>query len=276
MDSAKIMSLMRLLPRHPVEFCDRVEAYVQLRCKQKYTRSCEPLVKPARNIEAEVAGFFCADSEKVLADHALEQLRRVTQSAGDKVKPAAPFHAYYNADFTLARLAYLICRVLQPDVVLETGVANGASSAILLHAIAQNGHGTLHSIDLPPLTHSGDGTVGSLVPPRLKDGWKLYYGPSHRIARRLLPSIRKVDFFLHDSLHTYKNMMREFQLVYPYLARPAILLADDIEGNDAFLDFVVESQPTYWAVCAEEGKASSLLGIAVYGEGLTMPFQYGL
>jgi hypothetical protein len=40
-------------------------------------------------------------------------------------------------------------RSLKPRVIVETGVASGLSSAHILRALAANGTGTLHSIDLP-------------------------------------------------------------------------------------------------------------------------------
>ena len=46
-------------------------------------------------------------------------------------------------------LLYVICRVMKPTNVIETGVASGASSAFILLGLDKNQHGTLYSIDLP-------------------------------------------------------------------------------------------------------------------------------
>ena len=43
-----------------------------------------------------------------------------------------------------------------------------------------------------------------------------------------------IDFFVHDSLHTYRNMHQEFEIVSPFLAPRAVVVADDVEGNSAF------------------------------------------
>src|SRR5579862_4942290 len=44
---------------------------------------------------------------------------------------------------------YVVVRALMPDVMVETGVCNGKSSAFVLNAMDHNGRGHLHSIDLP-------------------------------------------------------------------------------------------------------------------------------
>ncbi len=40
-----------------------------------------------------------------------------------------------------------------------------------------------------------------------------------------------MDLFLHDSLHTTRNMRREFETVWPSLRAGGLLLADDVERN---------------------------------------------
>ncbi len=49
---------------------------------------------------------------------------------------------------TLGMTLYVLCRELQPGDVVETGVSSGVSSAYILHALAKNQHGELHSIEL--------------------------------------------------------------------------------------------------------------------------------
>jgi hypothetical protein len=60
-------------------------------------------------------------------------------------------------------MLYAIVRAYKPDIVVETGVARGASSSFILCAMHENGKGHLYSIDLPPyeaytdVTGSGGG-----------------------------------------------------------------------------------------------------------------------
>lgn len=50
---------------------------------------------------------------------------------------------------SLGALVYAIVRVLKPEIVVETGVASGLSSAYILQALEENRKGKLYSIDLP-------------------------------------------------------------------------------------------------------------------------------
>jgi len=44
---------------------------------------------------------------------------------------------------------YCIIRATKPEIIVETGVANGASSTFILSALEKNNKGKLFSIDLP-------------------------------------------------------------------------------------------------------------------------------
>ena len=79
-------------------------------------------------------------------------------------------------------LLYTAVRILKPKIFVETGVANGKSSAIILLALSHNKFGNLISFDLPnkkgnilddgSKTHTYEKEVGWLVPDYLKDNWK--------------------------------------------------------------------------------------------------------
>ena len=65
------------------------------------------------------------------------------------------YHGHFNAGLELGRLCYVLCRFQKPGKVIETSVANGATSAFILQALGKNGGGELYSIDLPPLAVYG-------------------------------------------------------------------------------------------------------------------------
>ena len=54
---------------------------------------------------------------------------------------------------------------------------------------------------------------------------------------KLLEELGRVDFFHHDSMHTYEHMTFEFETVWPYLRAGGVLASDDVDWNDAFADF---------------------------------------
>jgi len=135
---------------------------------------------------------------------------------------------------------YILCRILRPRIAVETGVASGFSSASILQALEDNQAGEHYSIGL----HYREGVtipvgkeLGWVIPEHLKHRWRLILGESFRVLPRLLKELGTIDIFLHDSRHTYRTMMKEYTIVWPYLPRGALLLSHDVELNDAFFDF---------------------------------------
>lgn len=168
----------------------------------------------------------------------------------------------HNADFSLAEICYLACRVLEPEIVIETGVAYGVTSAFILEALYENNKGKLYSIDLPPLAKNQQSHVGFFVPDHLKQRWRIHYGSSRRILPILLETLTKTDIFIHDSLHTYSNISYELSLVSKYLESPAIVIVDDVQDNQAFSDWCQHYRPIYCGVIREHEK-ESLFGVGV-------------
>jgi predicted O-methyltransferase YrrM len=169
----------------------------------------------------------------------------------------------------MARLCYLACRLIEPQTVVETGVAYGVSSAYILTALRENRRGTLYSVDLPPLRRKSERFWGIAVDHDLRGRWGLHRGTSARVLPRLLRETPTVDLFVHDSLHTHRNMRREFDTVWPHLREGALLLADDVERNRAFGD-LRQKAPELWRVVRDRettplhGKAAPVVfGIAM-------------
>ena len=148
---------------------------------------------------------------------------------------------------------YVIVRAAKPKVMIETGVSSGISSAHILRALAANGTGTLHSIDLPNVQEGSKlpsgRSPGWLVPDELRGRWRLHLGESREILPALLDMLDRVDIFLHDSDHSYEGMSREFGQVLPRLLRGGLLLSDDVHLHGAWDDF-----------CAAHGLRASRVG----------------
>ena len=130
---------------------------------------------------------------------------------------------------------YVLCRIFKPEVLVETGVAQGFSSAFILNALELNNKGHLYSIDLPnqPGQEIGNKT-GWLIPDSFRKRWELILGPSREKLPALLRKLNKIDFFYHDSDHSYENMVFEFDCAWQYLKKEGLLLADDITDSLAF------------------------------------------
>jgi len=145
-----------------------------------------------------------------------------------------------SVDIESGMLLYMLIRTLHAETVVETGVARGISSSFILKALDWNNSGKLFSIDL----HCREGVavpvgkkLGWAIPEELKYRWNLLLGESMKVLPKLLSELRSIDIFFHDSRHTYKNMMNEYNIVWPYLRYGGLLLSDDATSNDAFLDF---------------------------------------
>jgi len=148
-----------------------------------------------------------------------------------------PYPTDYSIQEDSRLLLYALCRIIQPSIVVETGVAYGISSSYILHALKKNGKGTLYSIDDTFRPWETSEMIGAAIPDKLKENWKLIIGKSADKLKEISLLEKNIDIFLHDSLHTYKNMQFEFELMWPCIKKNGFLLSDDIADNNAFFDF---------------------------------------
>jgi predicted O-methyltransferase YrrM len=221
------------------------------------------LVEDAERLSDVLGRIFGPEAGAALREPALAALEAAV--AARLAAAEGGFAACHNASSTLGRLCYAAARVLRPAVVVETGVARGVTSAYILAALEENGHGTLDSIDLPPLAADEGRHLGCAIPDELRGRWTLHRGASRDLLAGVITKRGGgLDLFVHDSLHTARNMRWELATALAALNRPGALVADDIEGNDAFLNLVAESAPAAWTMLAEEGKRA-VCGCARYG-----------
>ena len=198
------------------------------------------------------------------------QVRRVVEGLGYKAKDVDKY--YDNLEYSkfrshVLRAAspftgvgsagedfYVFLRMIKPEIVIETGVFAGVSSAFILKALEDNNKGLLYSIDYPlseqeyaaalasglespaPLLPEGK-EPGFAIPENVKGRWVFKKGKSKEILPNLLKELGKVDVFLHDSQHTYENMIFEYSSAWDYLTEGGLLLSHDIAANSAFDDF---------------------------------------
>ncbi len=158
------------------------------------------------------------------------------------------------------RFLYGLVRSLRPELVVETGVSSGESSAHLLAALEANGRGRLVSIDLPFFGEPGLKLVpavpgseisiwdaspippgresGWMVPDRLRGRWELRIGDARELLPQVLDELGPIDLFFHDSLHTREHMLFEYGCAWPYLRRGGVLVSDDVfRKHDALPSF---------------------------------------
>ncbi len=145
---------------------------------------------------------------------------------------------------------YVILRAIKPEIVVETGVAFGKSTSLMLLALEHNKKGKLYSVDLPnkennimddgAKTSTGIYETGFLVPDYLKKNWILKIGDSLKCLPEITKKVKHIDVFLHDSLHTYDHVSSELKIVYPKTKKESVILCDNIDKDSgfAFNDFL--------------------------------------
>jgi hypothetical protein len=169
---------------------------------------------------------------------------------------------YSDAEISLSRAVW--CSVLhqRPSVVVETGVARGVTSRIVLEAFNRNDCGHLWSIDLPHLFEKQlHAQIGAAVPGSYKRRWSYIEGSSRRRLPALLRSLPQVDIFIHDSLHTARNMRFEMEQTLNTLASGGIMIVDDISTHQAFANFAQDFPSLETVICPHSDRSGSFFGL---------------
>lgn len=132
--------------------------------------------------------------------------------------------------YNFGRAIYSIIRERKPNVVFETGVANGLTTRLILSALNKNKKGKLISVEV-------SNNVGVLLDGFDKSRWSLITGEPKSNMRKALKDLKEIDIFIHDSDHSYENMKFEFDSIYPLMSKNGIIMSDDIDTNSAFIEF---------------------------------------
>lgn len=175
-------------------------------------------------------------------DRAVEEL-----ASGDSLKPIEQGDSTYPSQFNINPYTEDLLRGLvlrfMPRRLVETGVANGVSTRVILAAIDEvsNLHdepeadrGVLHSLDIST----------SVVSPDLAAhrNWKFHLVDEHTNFREIMRAIGEIDFFFHDSNHAYWNQLIEYRTAWKHLSPGGLLVSDDINWSQAFLHFCEEKR----------------------------------
>jgi hypothetical protein len=176
--------------------------------------------------EAEAFAPAWVAAKETMAEHGLRVGR---QNYGDDD----------DADPGLARVLWCLVCHLKPTQVVETGVAHGLSSRIMLEALKRSGDGRLSSIDLPALTiHERRSEIGVAVPESLHERWRYLQGASRRRLGPLLRELGRIELFVHDSLHSTRNVRWELETAWRALPPGGVVVVDDVDFNWGFEEFV--------------------------------------
>jgi predicted O-methyltransferase YrrM len=170
---------------------------------------------------------------------------------GIEVGPLSFFH-WNDGDPAFIRAIWCLIRHLKPERVVETGIAHGVSSRFILEALKLNGTGKLWSIDLPPIEHHWRDRVGIAVSEEFYDRWRLIKGSSRRNLIPLMRELGTLDLFIHDSLHSGRNVSFELEEAWRVLRPGGAIVVDDVDANSAFHEFTTRNPEHFSVVCEAE------------------------
>ena len=170
-----------------------------------------------------------------------------------------PYPTEYSPDDNSGLFLYILCKTIKPEKIVETGVAYGLSSMYILQALKENNKGTLYSIDSVFSPWQSKEMIGAAIPTDLRSKWKFIFGSSSEKLKNILSELDQIDVFFHDSLHTYKNMIFEFETAWPFIIKNGFLISDDIGDNNAFYDFATKVKKSPFILPQKENSFLGLL-----------------
>lgn len=162
------------------------------------------------------------------------------------------FGSWNDGDPGLLRAVWCLIRHLRPAKVVETGVAHGMTSRFILEALDRNGAGHLWSIDLPTLNLQLQEQIGIAVGNRFPDRWSYIRGSSRRHLPPLLAELGQIDLFIHDSLHSERNVRFELDRAWRALKPGGALVIDDVDANWGFHSFTQSFSGQSALICEAE------------------------
>jgi len=170
-----------------------------------------------------------------------------------------PYPIEFGLGKNVCRMLFYLVKCSQPDIIVETGVANGFSSSYMLLALDSLNKGKLISIDYLVMPWHTKEKVGQVIPETLRKWHELIIGNSMIELEKLKTSKKQFDIFMHDSSHTYQHMMKEYQMAWPHLKIGGFLLSDDVSQNDAFLEFAAQVSSDPIIIKKEKGDHFGIL-----------------
>ena len=177
---------------------------------------------------------FFAPLRKHLAEGKSEYLRILGENSGIN----APTR--FNAGENFAIFLFCFIRETKPMKIIETGVANGITTNMIL-AATRDSDSQLHSFDTNPQCSN----VSS------QDNWHFHHlrKPFKSKLRKTVMNIGQVDLWIHDSDHSKDWQTFEYQLAIKYLKpRGGTLVSDDIDSSSAFSQVCKNSKGSGFAL----------------------------
>jgi hypothetical protein len=167
-------------------------------------------------------------------------------------KPRSGFFGeIYDLGAGLGFVLFELIEKERPRKVIETGIAAGASSNLILSRLNYIGHGALVSVDITS-------KVGELVEEQLLNRWTISVLPKllkKKAFLRILNSNQDATIFLHDSDHSTKWQIFEISSVIDSISSIKHILVDDVTKE--FESYVLNNLSEWNLVVIDEGRKFS-------------------
>ena len=189
------------------------------------------------------------DFSRELLDH-FDDGRKVYLETIEDVKIKVASESW-NAEMNLCILLFSLIRVNRPQIVVETGVANGITTRVIMSALSEYG-GHLHSFDIlaaASRVYTGNGN------------WHFHLLSTRGAAKEInliVQEIPEIDMWVHDSNHGSTWQEFEYRLALSKLSKSGILVSDDIDASPAWAKVSSEILKNPWAIF----DARKVIGIA--------------
>ncbi len=201
-------------------------------------------LRPASSIDFKKNGIISFQSlrdllQRLLPNFTNSEIERVLNHVGESLEKdliqnqkELNFPEIWNAGRNLQFLLASLVILTQPKIIVETGTANGASTAAITWALKENGTGHLWSFDIVRANPT-------LVPENL-----LKYVTFEKVSgsavelKEKIGSFKEnagVSIFLHDSDHSYLGQESDYNIASAL--KFDFIVSDDVDTSLAFTEF---------------------------------------
>jgi len=169
-------------------------------------------------------------------------------------------NSFFDTNYDMGDLAlysiFLILQNIDRTTVLETGVAAGKSTTLILKALT-----TMNKSDVVLVSTDITNNCGELIPENLKRQW-IFRKLGFRAKRDFLSVLKfyeDVSIFIHDSDHSKEWEEFEVGSVIQHCSKLKFIVVDDV--HESIIHLLSESE---WNLCLlQEEMKTSLLAIRV-------------
>jgi predicted O-methyltransferase YrrM len=151
-------------------------------------------------------------------------------------------------------LLFKLIRTARPSSCIEMGTAVGISAAYQAAALRLNGHGALVTLEGAPSVAE---IAGKNFQQLGLDPVEIIVGKFHDTLDAVLKHRRPVDYVFVDGHHDHQTTLAYFEQIFPFLARQALLVFDDIAWS--------EGMKRAWAAIAGDERVGVAVDLGAVG-----------